>query len=225
MTMHPQGSRSRQQRQRVIVTFGGTEHDVSILCLPESAAYRSEQSKQTRSRQQRRSLYPSTRNLPLIPNAALVFERAAAYINTGATHATYSACRTTSIVSQEDEHYAPTDRCFVLGVLNTASDDNNFEQSNNNINRSKVEIAPGYWVTLRGSNETWSAIERGFSRQVQCPCCLQHMLVIEDAAMALCPECRTIVPINDDGNGLGLGAKAIQGSMAPRTPLSSQTRR
>ena len=81
-----------------------------------------------------------------------------------------------------------------------------------------MEVSPGYWVELRGSHETWEALQRGFSIEVNCPCCLAHLMVIADADLALCPDCRMVIPIpqhrpNDSqGNskvnrGLGLGVK------------------
>jgi hypothetical protein len=212
MNLSDSRNRQHEQRQRVIVTVGETQHDVSILCFPRSAKYK--------SLPQMRSLYPSTDDLPVIPNATLVFSKAASKFNVATTSAAYSSYRTTNSFSQEAQHYIPTDHCI---VPNLAADYGQSEQEDNHDSkRAQVEIAPGYWVALRGSKETWNALQQGFSLQVHCPCCSQDMLVIADAAMALCPECRTVVPISDDGDGLGLGARVFQRPGISKSPLLSR---
>lgn len=211
---HP-SNRGRQRQERVIVTIGDREHDVSILCSPGNASYKTELSpirgefeskaRKTRPRQAIQSLYPSTDNLPEIPVAALVF-------NTTSVHDTpsrYSERRDSRGYNDSQPIHHNNAVTQDNSAPNPAVEDHNHDYGNHDFKRSQVEISPDYWVALRGSAETWHALERGFSREVQCPCCSERILVIQDAALALCPECRTIIPINPNGNGLGLGAKAV----------------
>jgi hypothetical protein len=86
----------------------------------------------------------------------------------------------------------------------------------------EVEIVPGVFALLRGSEETWRAIQRGNFETVVCVCCYNRLHCIADAEYVLCPECRVVSPVGDpyrdeltasgqhiSGVGLGLleGAK------------------
>jgi hypothetical protein len=58
----------------------------------------------------------------------------------------------------------------------------------------QVEISPGVFCSLRGSDETWNAIEQGFSSHVNCFICCTALLCIADADYVLCPECLVVSP-------------------------------
>jgi len=89
---------------------------------------------------------------------------------------------------------------------NPIEDEHEHEESK--YDRSTVEIAPGKYMDLRGSKETWDALERNFSQQINCACCSTQIRFIRDAAMVICPVCRMILPVdNEHGFGLGLGVK------------------
>jgi len=77
-----------------------------------------------------------------------------------------------------------------------------------------IEVAPGMHMRLRGSQETWRAIEQDFYMPSECICCNTTLFCIQDAAYVLCPDCRVISPMEgfvngggggDDGGGVGLG--------------------
>ena len=82
----------------------------------------------------------------------------------------------------------------------------------------QVEITPGVFAPLRGSDETWHAIEDGFSTRVDCILCTTSLLCIADADYVLCPECRVVSPTNthelklppNHVGGVGLGLKASE---------------
>jgi len=85
-----------------------------------------------------------------------------------------------------------------------------------------IEVSPGVFANLRGSEETWNALEAGFVADVECLCCGHQLLCIADAEFVLCPDCRVVSPVCDSlvqaGNfhnscaslvqayGVGLGA-------------------
>lgn len=89
-----------------------------------------------------------------------------------------------------------------------------------------VEIAPGVYAPLRGSHETWRAIQRDFYRPTTCVVCgcggggsgsgtdgdATTLFVIQDASYVLCPICRVVGPVEPDpdssGGGGGGAAKA-----------------
>jgi len=104
----------------------------------------------------------------------------------------------------------------------------------NSTNRSQsiacisVEITPGVYAPLRGSDETWYALRTGNVADMHCLCCLALLYCISDAEYVLCPECKVISPVelcstgvfNSDGSsgygkpvisngcgGVGLGVK------------------
>jgi hypothetical protein len=84
-----------------------------------------------------------------------------------------------------------------------------------------IEIAPGILEPLRGSEETWRAIQADFYRPATCVACGcgngcddTTLFVIQDARYVLCPACKVVGPVdNDDGDetsggrggGVGLG--------------------
>lgn len=75
----------------------------------------------------------------------------------------------------------------------------------------QIEIQPGVFQILRGSQETWNAIEQGFSQSLQCWICETSLLCIADASYVLCPECKSVSGTNmgeeNGGHGVGLGLK------------------
>lgn len=58
-----------------------------------------------------------------------------------------------------------------------------------------IQVAPGVKVPLRGSEETWEAINEDFYVPCICIGCQTTLCVIQDAAYLLCPSCRTISPM------------------------------
>jgi hypothetical protein len=56
-------------------------------------------------------------------------------------------------------------------------------------------------MALRGADETWSAVVNGFYAPTMCLICDLNLLVILDAEFVLCPSCRVVSPIIDDGSG------------------------
>jgi hypothetical protein len=73
--------------------------------------------------------------------------------------------------------------------------------------RTLVEVVPGEFVPLRGSGETWQAIQAGRVMNTSCACCFLKMLVLEHVDLVMCSGCRVISPVNEGrgGGGLGLG--------------------
>jgi hypothetical protein len=79
--------------------------------------------------------------------------------------------------------------------------------------RAELEIAPGVFAALRGSQETMNAIREGDYVDVKCFCCAAKLLCISDAEYVLCPDCRVVSPLLDlpgkcDVGGVGLGLRA-----------------
>jgi hypothetical protein len=74
----------------------------------------------------------------------------------------------------------------------------------------EIQVAPGVRVFLRSSVETWDAIKDDFFLPCLCPGCGASLFVIQDAAYALCPGCRTVSPLEGDFidravSGVGMG--------------------
>ena len=167
--------------------MGEIRRDVSNLCVP---GYRpAVQREKTRPAlvipiHGALSLYLSTQNLPDIPIADLCFDKK----SLKKTPPDSDHVRPHGILDQSMRTPYPVD-----------------DEPDNEYDRSQFEVVHGHWVELRGAEEKWSALRRNFAIDMHCPCCDTRMHVIKDAAMVLCPGCRTIVPFNDHGNGMGLG--------------------
>ena len=74
--------------------------------------------------------------------------------------------------------------------------------------RLQVELLPGHFVPLIGSEETWQAFCADNVIDIECSSCQTFLYCKNTAEMFLCPECRMISPIDDVGlgaEGLGLG--------------------
>jgi hypothetical protein len=60
----------------------------------------------------------------------------------------------------------------------------------------QVEVAPGHYMPLRGSDETMYAIEMGYSRTVTCFACQAHLSCVPDCELVICPDCRVLSPVD-----------------------------
>jgi hypothetical protein len=78
--------------------------------------------------------------------------------------------------------------------------------------RTELEIAPGVFAALRGSQETLNAIRDGDCVNVTCSWCTAKLLCVSDTAYVLCPDCRVVSPLDSPGKcdlgGVGLGLRA-----------------
>jgi hypothetical protein len=59
-----------------------------------------------------------------------------------------------------------------------------------------IEVAPGVKLPLRGSAETWSAIEEGSVTVSMCVCCNMDLNCILDAQLVICPDCLCVSPVD-----------------------------
>jgi len=64
--------------------------------------------------------------------------------------------------------------------------------------RSRIEVAPGHYMPLRGSAETMAAVESGMARTVSCMACQARLLCVPDAELVICPDCRLLSPLPED---------------------------
>ena len=74
-----------------------------------------------------------------------------------------------------------------------------------------IEITPGNFVPIRGTDELMDAVMTG--RTVSCTCfeCSLSLVTIEDADIVICFGCRAISPVElgNTGGGLGLGMRQV----------------
>jgi hypothetical protein len=103
----------------------------------------------------------------------------------------------------------------------------------------QLEISPGVFVPLRGSDETWNAIERGFSSNADCLACSTALICIADADYILCPDCRFVSPTGasemklpptrgfnqQHRGGVGLGLKKDQNLFQQHRPGTVERKR
>jgi len=81
----------------------------------------------------------------------------------------------------------------------------------------EIEITPGVFAVLHGSDETIAAIERGAVVTTICLLCECRLQCVDDCLCVLCPDCRVVSPVllTDAGetpdkkerSGVGLGLK------------------
>jgi len=79
--------------------------------------------------------------------------------------------------------------------------------------QAEIEISPGVFLPLHGSQETLEAMTNDALVACACFCCSADLYCVRTADYVLCPTCRVISPISDDscdaaaGVGLGLTAR------------------
>eukprot|EP00978_Attheya_sp_CCMP212_P037455 scaffold176631_cov50-Attheya_sp.AAC.2 len=126
-----------------------------------------------------------------------------------------------SVGSSSDNSFQPEDMMGRSLAQNTdmiQSQEVQEEELNLDEPRTDLEISPGEYMPLRGSAETWDALEKGFIQTVNCWGCQCSLDCIRDAQLVICPECRTLSPIpslkSDDSDenpvgGVSLGVKSF----------------
>lgn len=77
-----------------------------------------------------------------------------------------------------------------------------------------IEVAPGVKLPLRGSDETWKAIEDGRVTITTCIACQIELHCLEDAQLVACPNCTMLSPVDQTNQedstarfGVGVGVK------------------
>ena len=80
-------------------------------------------------------------------------------------------------------------------------------QESNSGGGTTVEVSPGEFLRLRGSDETWKAFLNDFYMPCVCVSCETMIFCIQDACCVVCPNCREISPLEEIGpdGGVGLG--------------------
>ena len=84
-------------------------------------------------------------------------------------------------------------------------------------NGARIEIQPGVYATLRGSEETFQALKHGFVSVGSCILCNTSLICIADAEYIYCPDCKVISPLEGEkggkgGVGLGYPLDALPGN-------------
>mmetsp|Transcript_13860 Transcript_13860/g.21124 ORF Transcript_13860/g.21124 Transcript_13860/m.21124 type:complete len:261 (-) Transcript_13860:39-821(-) len=149
------------------------------------------------------SLYPSSSSMPEIPLADDVFDKLGKENDSCKKDSSFDK---SPFKSEENLSFGFERRQNPCSY--NPQEQNSIEYPAEPVDRPLIEISPGHWIELRGSDETLKAFQRNFIRQVTCSCCSNQIQCIEDAAMVLCPICRVVTPIDDViGRGLGLGMK------------------
>lgn len=83
------------------------------------------------------------------------------------------------------------------------------------VERIMIDVAPGVKYPLRGSRETWNAIEEGRVTVTTCMSCNIELQCLADAQLVACPDCTMLSPVdqasdNSDNTGrygVGVGVK------------------
>jgi hypothetical protein len=79
-----------------------------------------------------------------------------------------------------------------------------------------IEVGPGVSAPLRGSDETWKAIEDGRVTITSCTWCQIELNCLDDAQLVICPDCTMISPVDQTAGqdnspceryGVGVGIK------------------
>ena len=75
--------------------------------------------------------------------------------------------------------------------------------------RKLVEVTPGTFVPLRGSDETWDSIKEGRTVTACCTGCSVRLYCIDTVSMVMCPDCDLIFPIVVNGGNTETSRSAI----------------
>ena len=232
MMMHSM-SPSLQRRLRPLVTIDGRDFDITNLyteealivsqkgqrrqsrkvsssSLPEISSLSFHDTKPRRKSKATISLYPSLEELAATPDITVdqcfrgAIRRRTPLVDPESLNDSNPSMEADPTV--EDSNPNPTSPVVVM-------------PSSQIYKSTTVEIMPGHFVELRGSDETWDALAIGNTQVVECTCCLITLEVIRDAIMVLCPECRMISPLDGIGEGLGLGVRTNKQARAIRLEL------
>ena len=86
----------------------------------------------------------------------------------------------------------------------------------------RIEISPGNHQVLRGHKETLRYVRRDAVASATCLFCQDTVFCVNDAALVVCPTCRSISPLGDDGHGLALGFSGHEWLEIQREALAMQ---
>jgi hypothetical protein len=74
--------------------------------------------------------------------------------------------------------------------------------------QSVLEVSPGHYLKLHGTEETLKALHQLSMCATECPICLTKVYVLDVAAYLLCPICRGVSPTPNhdhvEENGVGV---------------------
>lgn len=84
----------------------------------------------------------------------------------------------------------------------------------------ELEIEPGLFLPLRGSDETLQAIKTGFVEEIFCQSCDIELICIADASYCVCPDCKCVSPV--DGIACAIKSNKSAGSVGLGLRASSQ---
>jgi hypothetical protein len=205
---------NQKNNVEIILLCDGNQFNVSNLCKPgyfrnsshrrkslgDSITDESLFMQRIKPKRDLKSLYPS-------PNAIIIFKNTHSKVQ--APQRCYSEPIAMSTATSELE-CRRIDESTSNSVIYNNGDQKDIESSfffKNEFHRPFVELAPNHWIQLRGSDETLCALRKGICRSLKCSFCYLQIVVINDAAMALCPGCRLVIPADKNGIGLGLGLK------------------
>jgi hypothetical protein len=100
----------------------------------------------------------------------------------------------TDRISDPPSHDLNNSSCF-SEERSTTSSFSNYRRARAPPQPVEVEVAPGEFMPLRGSDETLQAIEMGYARIVTCFACCASLACVPDCELVICPDCRVISPI------------------------------
>jgi hypothetical protein len=81
-------------------------------------------------------------------------------------------------------------------------DDEINASSTRRVSLPQIEVEPGRFMDLRGSEETMRAIKDGSAIVVQCFLCNACLKCVHDAELVICPDCRIFTPVSEDFGGM-----------------------
>lgn len=93
----------------------------------------------------------------------------------------------------------------------------------------ELEIQPGLFLPLRGSQESLQAVEQKFVARTSCMSCETKLLCIQDAEYVLCPLCKVVSPVltnlgSSSGGSVGLGIQMNDPSAVQQVSSSGRRR-
>lgn len=74
--------------------------------------------------------------------------------------------------------------------------------------RPYIEIMPGIYCAMRGSEETWQAVLDKSTQRTHCRSCSLALECMNTVSMVLCPSCRMITQLEGGDGGIGMGVEA-----------------
>jgi hypothetical protein len=147
------------------------------------------------------SLYPSRLEIEAIeiPDCQEVFQRKANVTRRGETCSGHVSSKPTQTTTPSCQDQLSSYSCKAFARNESGGSSTTQPRMDvpgpPHISRFVLEVAPGLFLPLHGSQETSSAMQEGKLVSCNCFVCMETVMCVPQASYVLCPDCRVVSPV------------------------------